>query len=338
MSTRSATHYELIGLSREASADEIKAAFRTQAQIHHPDAGGDTESFAALSAAHDVLSDPVRRSDYDATLPSAGSARFSGWSRSSTPAADAPAAEAPARRGADEDEAPRRRSVEAESGDDPSVFRQRGESRVPTVHRSNDMTDEPRDNRFGAVAGSDADSSDDSSLPQERREERTKGREIDRRDRSGARRFRFFGRDDDQPKDDAGEQSDQENEQSKDADTRRDDRKETQPDDAESAVGKAKPSRGSGRDDYDQAGDFAPSKRAVQRDEYDQAGEFAPAGPRLDRRNDDFAGEFAPSERKASRRNDDFAGEFAPSERKARRRNDDFAGEFAPPERRDRRY
>ena len=282
MSTRSATHYELIGLSREATDEEIKVAFRAQAQLHHPDAGGDTEAMAALSAARDVLSDPVRRSDYDATLPSSGATRFSGWSRPSTPAADAPATEAPARRGADEDEAPRRRSVEAESGDDPSVFRQRGESRVPTFHRSNDMTDEPRDNRFGAVAGSDADSSDDSSLPQERTEERTaertEDREIDRRDRSGARRFRFFSRDDDQPKDDTGEQSDQENEQSKDADTRRDDRKETQSDDAESAVGKAKPSRGSGWDDAESAvGKAKPSRGSGWDDAESAVGKAKPS-------------------------------------------------------------
>ena len=82
MTTRSATHYEIIGVSREATPDEIKAAFRAQAQIHHPDAGGDTEAFAAISVAHDVLADPVRRSDYDATLPSHGAARSaSGRSR-----------------------------------------------------------------------------------------------------------------------------------------------------------------------------------------------------------------------------------------------------------------
>ena len=205
MTTRSATHYEIIGVSREATPDEIKAAFRAQAQIHHPDAGGDTEAFAAISVAHDVLADPVRRSDYDATLPSHGAARFSGWSRPSSSTTDAPAPEAPARRDTDADEVPRRQSEESENADDPRVFRRRAGGTMPTFHRASESSDAPRDERFGAVAGSEPSPSDaaldaTASAPIETNEG---PQEIDRHDRSSARRFRFFGRSEDQP-DDAG--------------------------------------------------------------------------------------------------------------------------------------
>ena len=123
MSTRAATHYELIGLSREATPEEIKSAFRAQAQIHHPDAGGDTEAFTALSAAYEVLTDPDRRADYDATLPAEGASRFGGWARpTSDPAPPAPVSDA-----AEAEPTERRRPVSEVDGDDPAVFRRTSE-------------------------------------------------------------------------------------------------------------------------------------------------------------------------------------------------------------------
>lgn len=57
--------YELLGVSPDASADEIKRAYRQRAREHHPDAGGDEERFKQITHAYQVLSDPDRRRRYD---------------------------------------------------------------------------------------------------------------------------------------------------------------------------------------------------------------------------------------------------------------------------------
>ena len=59
-------YYEVLGVKRDASADEIKKAFRKLAQKYHPDAGGDPEKFKEISEAYAVLSDPDKRKRYDA--------------------------------------------------------------------------------------------------------------------------------------------------------------------------------------------------------------------------------------------------------------------------------
>ncbi len=61
--------YEILGVSRDASAEEIKRAYRRAARESHPDANpGDAEAearFKELAAAYEVLSDPEKRSRYD---------------------------------------------------------------------------------------------------------------------------------------------------------------------------------------------------------------------------------------------------------------------------------
>lgn len=67
--------YRILGIARDASADEIKRRWRDLAREHHPDrAPGDareqerlTSSMARINAAYDVLRDPVRRARHDAS-------------------------------------------------------------------------------------------------------------------------------------------------------------------------------------------------------------------------------------------------------------------------------
>lgn len=58
-------YYDILGVPKSASADEIKRAYRKLAQQHHPDKGGDQERFKELSEAYQVLSDPQKRASYD---------------------------------------------------------------------------------------------------------------------------------------------------------------------------------------------------------------------------------------------------------------------------------
>ncbi len=59
-------YYEVLGVSKNASADEIKKAFRKQAVQHHPDKeGGDETKFKEINEAYEVLKDQQKRQRYD---------------------------------------------------------------------------------------------------------------------------------------------------------------------------------------------------------------------------------------------------------------------------------
>jgi len=58
-------YYKILGVSKNASPDEIKRAYRRLAQQYHPDKGGDPAKFKEVNEAYQVLSDPQKRSQYD---------------------------------------------------------------------------------------------------------------------------------------------------------------------------------------------------------------------------------------------------------------------------------
>src|SRR5699024_7889631 len=70
MATTGPTLYEILGVSPDASASEIKAAYRKRARKTHPDVAGAEMNglFLLIQHAHEVLSDPAQRAEYDRTM------------------------------------------------------------------------------------------------------------------------------------------------------------------------------------------------------------------------------------------------------------------------------
>ena len=72
MSPDQQDYYAILGITRDASQDDIKRAYFQAARKLHPDkntAAGETELFMGVQQAYEVLSNPKRRALYDATLP-----------------------------------------------------------------------------------------------------------------------------------------------------------------------------------------------------------------------------------------------------------------------------
>lgn len=80
------SHYELLGVARDASADEVKRAYRQQVAVYHPDhythASPPEQQYASermqrLNEAYDILSDPKKRTIYDLQQPDRPKTRMS---------------------------------------------------------------------------------------------------------------------------------------------------------------------------------------------------------------------------------------------------------------------
>ena len=67
-------YYDVLGVSPDAGADEIKRAYRQLARRYHPDISGDDRglAFKELTGAYDVLRDSSRRRQHDRTLSTQG--------------------------------------------------------------------------------------------------------------------------------------------------------------------------------------------------------------------------------------------------------------------------
>jgi curved DNA-binding protein len=143
-------YYELLGVKRDASADEIKQAFRRLARQYHPDLNpGDKsaeDKFKDISEAYEVLSDRSKRSQYD---------KFTGfWRKNRTKAP------------ATEPREPRDRSTEEEEfGDDFNTFIDR------LLGRKKESNNSPRDRSARTEAPGDRNArNNDRRNPREQRE------------------------------------------------------------------------------------------------------------------------------------------------------------------------
>jgi DnaJ-class molecular chaperone len=58
-------HYSTLGVNASATLDEIKKSYRSLAMKHHPDRGGDQNTFKNIAAAYDVIGDQQKRAEYD---------------------------------------------------------------------------------------------------------------------------------------------------------------------------------------------------------------------------------------------------------------------------------
>lgn len=80
-------HYATLGIDCDATESEVKKAFKKMALKHHPDKQGEGSSemrsraertFKRVTQAYEILSDPVKRREYDLSRPSSTSSSFTG--------------------------------------------------------------------------------------------------------------------------------------------------------------------------------------------------------------------------------------------------------------------
>lgn len=59
--------YDILGVDKDATDEEIKAAYRNKAKKNHTDVGGDNDKMVAITKAYSVLKDPKKKEHYDNT-------------------------------------------------------------------------------------------------------------------------------------------------------------------------------------------------------------------------------------------------------------------------------
>ena len=69
-------HYSTLGVSPQASPEEFKKAYRSLANKHHPDKGGDQAKFKDISVAYDTLGDTQKKAEYDQMRAGGPQVRF----------------------------------------------------------------------------------------------------------------------------------------------------------------------------------------------------------------------------------------------------------------------
>ena len=62
-------YYQVLGVQKSATPEEIKKAFKKLASKHHPDKGGSNAEFQRIQEAYAVLGDPQKRAQYDRPQP-----------------------------------------------------------------------------------------------------------------------------------------------------------------------------------------------------------------------------------------------------------------------------
>lgn len=71
-------YYEILGISKEATQEEIKKVYRKLAIQHHPDKGGDESKFKEIAEAYDILGDESKRQKYNYQLENPFAGNFGG--------------------------------------------------------------------------------------------------------------------------------------------------------------------------------------------------------------------------------------------------------------------
>lgn len=64
-----ADYYQILGVNKQSSQDDIKRAYRKLASQHHPDKGGDKARFQEIQEAYNTLGDPDKKAAYDNPRP-----------------------------------------------------------------------------------------------------------------------------------------------------------------------------------------------------------------------------------------------------------------------------
>ena len=58
-------YYDILGVQKQASPEDLKKAYKQASMKHHPDRGGDAEHFKKVAEAYGILKDPQKRQQYD---------------------------------------------------------------------------------------------------------------------------------------------------------------------------------------------------------------------------------------------------------------------------------